>query len=115
MDATWLRLVVDGGALVLLACVLFGVWKLGGRFLDIVNVQSQQAQEGIRVQERLLENIKQLTQAVIDHETRTLGRLDAYQQQSLVWMDEHEEKAVARQRELLRKLNPPPSPGKRGE
>ncbi len=111
-DVTWLRYVIDGGALVLLAAVLYGAWRIAGQFMDLLHEQVTQVQDGIRVQEQLQVNIKQLVQVVVDHEVRTLGRLDSYQQQVLTWVEEHEEKAAERHKELLRRI-PPPTPGRK--
>ena len=53
----WLQLIVQGGALTLLAVVLWGVWKLGGRLLDMMKSQSEYIRSSTEVQATLCERM----------------------------------------------------------
>lgn len=89
MDWNWLELLVQGGALALLAVVLYGVWKLAGRLMDMMDAQIAQIQASIHVQEQLLASVNALCEKIDEHEHEsrdrhrvTLARLDVEPQGS---------------------------------
>lgn len=74
MDWNWIELVVQGGALALLALVLFGAWKLAGRLLDMMDAQIAQIQASIQVQQQLLASVNALCEKIDEHERESRGR-----------------------------------------
>ena len=54
----WLDFVVQGGALVLLAVVLYGAWKLGQQLVEILKAQSEYIRVSTEVQARLCERVQ---------------------------------------------------------
>ena len=63
----WIEYVVQGGALVLLAVVLWGVWQIGQRLLDIMQAQAEYIRSSTAVQAKLCEQIS-------EHEDRAQER-----------------------------------------
>ncbi len=71
----WLQLVVQGGALALLAVVLYGAWKLAGRLLDMMKAQSEYIRSSTEVQAKLCERMTAHEQRASDRHQEMMTAL----------------------------------------
>lgn len=74
MELGWLDFVIQGGALVLLAIVLWGVWRIVQRLMDMMKAQIEYIQASIKVQAQVSATLSQLCEKIDDHERRAETR-----------------------------------------
>lgn len=74
MDLGWIEFIIQGGALALLAGVLWGAWKLTGRLFDMMDAQILQINTSIKVQEQLLASVAALCEKIDNHEQESRER-----------------------------------------
>lgn len=72
----WLTYIVQGGSIVLLAVVLFGVWKIAGQLLEMLKAQSEYIRISSEVQTRLCERIQQSERRAEDRHDEIMQALE---------------------------------------
>ena len=76
MELGWLEFVVQGGALVLLAVVLWGVWRIVQRLMDTMQSQVDYIQASIQTQTQISLTLNQLCEKIDEHERKSEQRFD---------------------------------------
>jgi homoserine dehydrogenase len=70
----WLEYIIQGGALVILTVVLYGVWQLGKQLLDIMRAQAEYIQSSTAVQAKLCEQLSEHEDRAQDRDRRAETR-----------------------------------------